>query len=176
MAEHAQLKVVFVVAEARTVKQQQQLLGEHRVHGDIVQSSVQDGHRLLAYKILMGYVWTYSACGHVPHVAKTDDNVDMDVAELLEILGSRRDGDKQFIACSVPSRNIATGLFRLCFLFDKPELINSILTSDVVKSFIMNRNSFTIFSRTPGPPSHARQLEPDEGECDPVLGEGDHCL
>ena len=42
MAEHAQLKVVFVVAEARTVKQQQQLLGEHRVHGDIVQSSVQD--------------------------------------------------------------------------------------------------------------------------------------
>ena len=176
MAEHAQLKVVFVVAEARTVKQQQQLLGEHRVHGDIVQSSVQDGHRLLAYKILMGYVWTYSACGHVPHVAKTDDNVDMDVAELLEILGSRRDGDKQFIACSVPSRNIATGLFRLCFLFDKPELINSILTSDVVKSFIMNRNSFTIFFRTPGPPSHARQLEPDEGECDPVLGEGDHCL
>lgn len=109
VAEHAQLKVVFVVAEARTVKQQQQLLGEHRVHGDIVQSSVQDGHRLLAYKILMGYVWTYSACGHVPHVAKTDDNVDMDVAELLEILGSRRDGDKQFIACSVPSRNIATG-------------------------------------------------------------------
>ena len=158
MAEHAQLKVVFVVAEARTVKQQQQLLGEHRVHGDIVQSSVQDGHRLLAYKILMGYVWTYSACGHVPHVAKTDDNVDMDVAELLEILGSRRDGDKQFIACSVPSRNIATGLFRLCFLFDKPELINSILTSDVVKSFNMNRNSFTIFFRTPGPPSHARQL------------------
>ena len=42
VAEHAQLKVVFVVAEARTVKQQQQLLGEHRVHGDIVQSSVQD--------------------------------------------------------------------------------------------------------------------------------------
>ena len=176
MAEHAQLKVVFVVAEARTVKQQQQLLGEHRVHGDIVQSSVQDGHRLLAYKILMGYVWTYSACGHVPHVAKTDDNVDMDVAELLEILGSRRDGDKQFIACSVPSRNIATGLFRLYFLFDQPKLINPILTSDVVKSFNMNRNSFTIFFRTPGPPSHARQLEPDEGECDPVLGEGDHCL
>ena len=75
----------------------------------LFEALVQDGHRLLAYKILMGYVWTYSACGHVPHVAKTDDNVDMDVAELLEILGSRRDGDKQFIACSVPSRNIATG-------------------------------------------------------------------
>lgn len=103
------VRVVFVVAEARTIGQQQDLLLEHRVNGDIIQSSVQDGHRLLAYKILMGYVWTYNECQHVAHVAKTDDNVLMNVTQLMHILNSRQDSQKQFIACSVPSRNIATG-------------------------------------------------------------------
>ena len=43
------------------------------------------------------------------------------------------------------------------------------MTFDVLKSFSLNRNTFAIFlRRTPGPPSHARQLEPDEGECGPV--------
>ena len=50
----AQIKLVFVVAEARSPGQQQELLREHGRFGDIVQSSVADGHRLLAYKILMG--------------------------------------------------------------------------------------------------------------------------
>jgi len=109
---HDDVKLVFLIAEARNVKQQQDLLREYHAYHDIVQSSVPDGHRLLAYKILMGYVWTYNECNHVPYVAKTDDNVEMNVAQLLKILESRRDGDdgdKQFIACSVPSRNIATG-------------------------------------------------------------------
>ena len=48
------VRVVFVVAEARTFGQQQDLLQEHRMFGDVVQSSVADGHRLLAYKLLMG--------------------------------------------------------------------------------------------------------------------------
>ena len=65
-------------------------------------------------------MWTYNECNHVPYVAKTDDNVEMNVAQLLKILESRRDGDdgdKQFIACSVPSRNIATGLyFVICII------------------------------------------------------------
>lgn len=50
----AQIQLVFVVAEARSVRQQQELVREHQTFGDIVQSSVADGHRLLAYKILMG--------------------------------------------------------------------------------------------------------------------------
>ena len=58
------------------------------------------------------YVWTYNECGHVPYVAKTDDNVVMNVTRLLAILRNReaRDVNKWFIACSVPSRNIATGM------------------------------------------------------------------
>ena len=100
---------------------------------DIVQSSVPDGHRLLAYKILMGwvgdmnvvnflsshlsnticcvcrYVWTYNYCAGVPYVGKTDDNVELNIPALISVLSSRKDKNKQFIACSVPSRNIATG-------------------------------------------------------------------
>ena len=55
------------------------------------------------------YVWTYNSCGDVPYVGKTDDNVELNIGRLLSILESRRDQNKQFIACSVPSRNIATG-------------------------------------------------------------------
>ena len=48
------IKLVFLIAEARTVGQQVELVGEEAEFRDIVQSSVPDGHRLLAYKILMG--------------------------------------------------------------------------------------------------------------------------
>ena len=59
--------------------------------------------------LLIRYVWTYNECSHVPHVAKTDDNVMMNVTHLMNVLNTRQDSEKQFIACSVPSRNIATG-------------------------------------------------------------------
>ena len=66
---------------------------------------------LYYYFFVSRYVWTYNECRHVPYVAKTDDNVVMNITRLLSILGTReeRDVDKWFIACSVPSRNIATG-------------------------------------------------------------------
>ena len=50
----SQIQLVFVVAEARSAGQQLELAREHQTFGDIVQSSVADGHRLLAYKLLMG--------------------------------------------------------------------------------------------------------------------------
>lgn len=108
--EHlASIKLVFLIAMARSEREQSALVSEKIKYGDIVQSSVPDGHRLLAYKILMGYVWTYNDCGNVPYVGKTDDNVELDLARLMVTLQSRRDKHDQFIACSVPSRNIATG-------------------------------------------------------------------
>jgi len=105
----ARIKLVFLIAMARSERDQSALVSEKIKYGDIVQSSVPDGHRLLAYKILMGYVWTYNDCGNVPYVGKTDDNVELDLARLMVTLQSRRDKHDQFIACSVPSRNIATG-------------------------------------------------------------------
>ena len=55
------------------------------------------------------YVWTYHDCGTVPYVGKTDDNVELNLPKLMLTLQTRRDKHEQFIACSVPSRNIATG-------------------------------------------------------------------
>lgn len=108
--EHlASIKLVFLIAMARSEREQSALVSEKIKYGDIVQSSVPDGHRLLAYKILMGYVWTFNDCGNVPYVGKTDDNVELDLARLMVTLQARRDKHDQFIACSVPSRNIATG-------------------------------------------------------------------
>lgn len=133
----AQIKLVFVVAEARSPGQQQELLREHGRFGDIVQSSVADGHRLLAYKILMGYVWTYNECRHVPYVAKTDDNVVMNITRLLSILGTReeRDVDKWFIACSVPSRNIATGRLTRPNMRGNWSLTKDQLDADILPDF-----------------------------------------
>ena len=54
-------------------------------------------------------MWTYTDCGSVPYVGKTDDNVELNLPRLMLTLQSRRDKHDQFIACSVPSRNIATG-------------------------------------------------------------------
>ena len=53
--EHlANIKLVFLIAMARTDRDQSALVSENIKYGDIVQSTVPDGHRLLAYKILMG--------------------------------------------------------------------------------------------------------------------------
>lgn len=103
--------------------------------GDVVQSSVADGHRLLAYKLLMGYVWTYNECSHVPHVAKTDDNVMMNVTHLMNVLNSRQDSEKQFIACSVPSRNIATGRSSRPHMRGNWSLTKDQLEDDVLPDF-----------------------------------------
>ena len=43
----------------------------------------QDGHRLLGYKILCGHVWAWEHCPHVRHVAKSDDNVVVDMDTLV---------------------------------------------------------------------------------------------
>ena len=48
------IKLVFLIALARTERDQSALVSENMKYGDIVQSTVPDGHRLLAYKILMG--------------------------------------------------------------------------------------------------------------------------
>ena len=50
------IKLVFLIALARTERDQSALVSENMKYGDIVQSTVPDGHRLLAYKILMGQI------------------------------------------------------------------------------------------------------------------------
>ena len=46
------LKVVFLVANTTSAAAQAELEAEHEAEGDIVQCGVEDGHRLLGYKVL----------------------------------------------------------------------------------------------------------------------------
>ena len=103
------VRLVFLVAQAMTESDQRKLEKEHSEYGDIIQSSSVDGHRRLGYKILMGYAWAYTRCAQAEYTAKTDDNVVLDMDRLINILRERTRSTKDFIACSVPSRNIATG-------------------------------------------------------------------
>ena len=86
MSDRQGEKIVFLIANSRSEEDQASLEREHDDHGDIVQCDIEDGHRLLGYKILCGHVWSYEHCRHVTHVAKTDDNVEVDVDRLSHVL------------------------------------------------------------------------------------------
>ena len=98
----SRVRVVFLVADTVRERDQEELEREAEEHGDIVQVKVRDGHRLLAYKILAGHVWSYLHCPGVRHVAKSDDNVEVDMARLVESLQSRGENSahwEQVISC-----------------------------------------------------------------------------
>ena len=68
-----------MVARPGTESLQRRLEEEQEQHADLLQADLADGHRRLGYKILTGYVWSYLHCPHVKLVAKTDDNVILDL-------------------------------------------------------------------------------------------------
>ena len=80
------LKVIFLVSSCQPDQEcGHDLEEEHHHHADILQTSLLDGHRRLGYKILAGYVWAHQHCPGVDHVAKTDDNVVLDLPLLVEL-------------------------------------------------------------------------------------------
>jgi len=100
MENRSGIKVVFLVANAKTDLDQNNLENEHEKNGDIVQCDVEDGHRLLGYKILCGHVWSYEHCRNVKHVAKSDDNVHIDMDKLTHVLSTDTSTDwKNLITC-----------------------------------------------------------------------------
>jgi len=101
------VRLVFLVSRSVTQYDQTKLSEEHSSYGDIVQSSLPDGHRQLGYKILTGYVWVARNCPHVWAVAKTDDNVHLDMHYIVEVTTQRKITENT-IACTVPNRNLKT--------------------------------------------------------------------
>ena len=97
------VRLVFLVSRGVTEDDEERLREEHSSYGDIIQSSLPDGHRMLGYKILTGYAWTHRNCRHVRAVAKTDDNVELNMQALVDV-SVREDT----IACTVPNRNLKT--------------------------------------------------------------------
>ena len=103
------VKVVFMVSTCQPGQVcRHDVAGEQREHGDILQTSLLDGHRRLGYKVLAGYVWAHQHCPGVGHVLKTDDNVVMDLARLVEL--TRQPLSENSIACGsgTPHRNMKT--------------------------------------------------------------------
>ena len=102
------VKVVFLVAETEGEQQQARLEEEQARHEDIVQVGVADGHRLLGYKILAGHVWAFQHCRDVRHVAKSDDNVVVDMEGLVASLEARQgESWEDTITCPTVSFNPA---------------------------------------------------------------------
>ena len=97
------VRLVFLVSRGVTEDDEERLREEHSSYGDIIQSSLPDGHRMLGYKILTGYAWTHRNCQQVRAVAKTDDNVELNMQALVDV-SVREDT----IACTVPNRNLKT--------------------------------------------------------------------
>ena len=93
------IKLVFIIAKARSDSDTAMLESENAAHEDIVQSDTEDGHRRLGYKLLMGYVWAYTYCGEVDYVAKTDDNVELDMETVMDALEHRIGPEENFITC-----------------------------------------------------------------------------
>ena len=76
--------------------------------GDILHTSLEDGHRRLGYKILSGYIWTHLSCGEASHVVKTDDNVVMDLPALLRLAAHPLPRDSVTCGAGTPHRNHKT--------------------------------------------------------------------
>ena len=100
------VRVVFLVAETEDQLEQSRLEEEQAQHEDIVQVGVADGHRLLAYKILAGHVWAFQHCPAVSQVAKSDDNVVVDMEGLVATLQARQgESWEDVISCPTVSYN-----------------------------------------------------------------------
>ena len=56
------MKLVFLVSMDKTDDDHERLYEDHSHHGDIVESSLTDGHRMLGYKIRQ------DMCGQQPHM------------------------------------------------------------------------------------------------------------
>jgi len=104
-----QVRLLFLVSQAPSEEAQKRLEAEHQKHGDILQSSLADGHRKLGYKILTSYVWAYRHCGTTRFVAKSDDNVVLDLERLTLALSRRKGRRASFLCSNSPSRNVGVG-------------------------------------------------------------------
>ena len=105
------LRLVFLVSSCtRGGRCGAKLYREHGLYGDILHTSLEDGHRRLGYKILSGYIWTHLSCGGASHVVKTDDNIILDLPGLVSAsLAPGPPLDLNVLCgCGPPHRNMKT--------------------------------------------------------------------
>ena len=64
-----------------------------------------ESYQRLSFKTLSGLLWTSLRCDGVKFVAKTDDDVVLDLHNLLHQLQRKHLEGERFLACPSPSRN-----------------------------------------------------------------------
>ena len=106
--DRREVKIIFLIAKPQEGSEglQKYLEEEAAQFGDILQSDIVDGHRRLGYKILTGYVWSYLWCSEVGMVAKTDDNVVVDLESLLTTPSQQELGRRVLCGSGTPHRNM----------------------------------------------------------------------
>ena len=112
------------------------LTREHDTYHDIVHTSLLDGHRRLGYKILSGYIWSYLNCHQAKYVAKTDDNVVIDLPRLIATVSSKSPDDKKVMCgCGPPHRNMKTLRSETPRMLGNWSVPKDQLESDIVPDF-----------------------------------------
>merc|ERR1712154_727535 len=78
--------MLFLLGSTLDTTIQESLQGENMLHGDLVQISVQDHYKALAYKTLTGFIWVNRFCGGAKFIVKVDDDVTMYLDNLMACL------------------------------------------------------------------------------------------
>ena len=102
-------RVIFLVGLVSREEDKKHLNEEHQTNDDIVQSSVPDSYDTLSYKTISGFIWVNAFCGkNTRYIAKTDDDVEMDVDSILEALDNKYKSDpvEDILECPSVVRNM----------------------------------------------------------------------
>ena len=94
------VRLFFVLGqpEARYRHLEGAIVNESRVHGDVLQSNIVDSYANLSLKTRAALAWTVTSCSATYFVAKTDDDVYVNVRDLLqELARMMRAGARRFM-------------------------------------------------------------------------------
>ena len=94
------VRLFFVLGqlEARYRHLEGAIVNESRVHGDVLQSNIVDSYANLTLKTRAALAWTVTSCSATYFVAKTDDDVYVNVRDLLqELARMMRAGARRFM-------------------------------------------------------------------------------
>jgi len=84
------VKIIFLLGFVASASDQELLSSESNLHDDLVQGSVPDSYDTLSYKTLTGFTWANVFCGdNTKYVAKTDDDVTLDMEHIIAVLNEK---------------------------------------------------------------------------------------
>ena len=107
IGENNRVKIIFLLGIVPP-EYEQLLHEEHEVHDDLVQASVPESYDTLSFKTLSGFIWIKAFCGDsTKYVAKTDDDVTLDMERIIKVLDEKYQNDPpDILECPSVIRNM----------------------------------------------------------------------